>query len=682
MRYDSQMSRHAGTHPHSLDPFDGTLYVGANYHPHDSSPDVWRRDLDLMRAAGFSVLRAGHLAWDSYEPRDGDFTFEWFDEFLALADDRGIGVILDIAVRPAPLWLHRKHPTMDVVNVQGKRQHANTRYMEDVGDPAYVEHALRYADALVAHYADHPAVLAFGIDNEPGSGPYSYSNTVRTRFIDWLRRKYATTDRLNEAWAGQRWSRRVTDFDDIDLPRSGDYHAPIERMIDFRTFVSDEILHVHTAIIDRVSALAPGKLVTGNEWYFLDSEQGRFFDYAKVAYAGTLTRGGGGFYPGNSQLSRAGLHSALGVISRVQFESPTPYWAVEFTTETAAPGAVRKAAFASLLYGNQMICGWTWQTHHAGEEHYFQGQVDWDGEPNRKYDEYKKIAHEFRAIEKFGFPYAPRAEVAIAFSFSSQLASSIYPEKHDRQLEVVFDTFLERNLDIRVVDLLRSELAYQVLIMPGVAIIDEATADRVRQFVTDGGTVIMTSFSACLDEHGQVFRTPRPGLLHDVFGVRLGPYQEPEILNEVTGGELTGQRVRIDADGALFELESPRFDDVHTRGADVIATITGHDREYPAVTVNAFGEGRAIYVSLPARDELMDWVIGREVDRRGIRSSVVVPAGVIARQTDRNHALYVNLAPEPRTITLPDRGHGVLSDTDLGSEFDLPAFDVEFVAFG
>jgi beta-galactosidase len=102
------------------------------------------------------------------------------------------------------------------------RQYPNHRYMDDVGDPNYQEHALRFADALVQHYAKHPALLAFGLDNESGDGPISYSATVKERFIEWLKAKYGTTfENLNKAWAGQRWSRRIGDFDEMGLPLSG-----------------------------------------------------------------------------------------------------------------------------------------------------------------------------------------------------------------------------------------------------------------------------------------------------------------------------------------------------------------------------------------------------------------------------------------------------------------------------
>jgi len=50
------------------------LYVGANYHPHDDKNiEKIKTDIQLMKDAGFNVVRMGHLAWDSYEPSEGVF---------------------------------------------------------------------------------------------------------------------------------------------------------------------------------------------------------------------------------------------------------------------------------------------------------------------------------------------------------------------------------------------------------------------------------------------------------------------------------------------------------------------------------------------------------------------------------------------------------------------------------
>lgn len=652
------------------------LYVGANYHPHDSDSEDWSRDIKLMQAAGLKVVRLGHLAWDSYEPADGVYQFEWFDEVMDRMHAAGIKVILDIAVRPAPLWLHRKHPTIRVSDANGNAQYPNTRYMEDVGDPAYQEHALRYADVLTKRYGRHPALLAFGIDNEPGDGPISYSETVRGRFIVWLKQKYPDLGGLNQAWAGQRWSRRISDYEEVGLPLSGAVAGAPERTLDFRRFISDEVNGFLDRLISQVNKNAPEALTTTNMWYYSGK---KYFDYSELAYPGRITRAGNGFYPGNSLIQNGGLRHALFGIARIQFENTTPFWCTEFTTMTAVPGSIRKSAYASLLLGNQLVCGWTWQSMHAGEEQYLQGMVDWDGRPNRKYDEYKQVAEEFKKIEAHGFPYRVQAEVALAFSFPSQIASGAFPEAHDNQMQTAFDAVSERNLDLRVVEISRSELPYKVLIVSGVAVMDEPTAAKIRHFVQGGGTVIMTGYSAMVDETNQVFSGDRPGRLADVFGIRVAGFEEPENLNELTQGRMKGKGLEFIYGGSRFGVESPRFDVIEARTASVRGTIVGLDREYPLITVNRFGAGRAIYVGIPARKEILGVLLDAEVEALGIRKGPAVPTGVLARQTDSRHLLFVNLDGVAKVIPLAGELKSLLRDRTYHDEFTLGAFDADFI---
>ena len=102
---------------------------------------------------------------------------------------------------------------------------------------------------------------------------------------------------------------------------------------------------------------------------------------------------------------------------------------------------------------------------HAGEEQYLQGMIDWDGITNRKYDEYKKIATEFKKIEKY-FPYKPKPEVGLAFSFPSVMAGGEFTEKQDEQLQACWNLFYWRNMDANVVEISRSDLNYKLLIVP------------------------------------------------------------------------------------------------------------------------------------------------------------------------------------------------------------------------
>jgi beta-galactosidase len=652
------------------------LYVGANYHPHDDkNPEKIKKDIELMKAAGLNVVRLGHLAWDSYEPSDGKFDFGWFDTVMNMMDKAGIKVILDIAIRPAPIWLHHKYPSIDITDANGDVQYPNHRYMEDIGDPMYQKYALRYADTLTKRYGKHPALLAFGIDNESGDGRISYSETARQRFIFWLKNKYSNLENLNKAWATQRWSRRINQFEEIGFPVATHPTDVPERMLDFRRFVSDEINQLLFKVIEKVNTNAPNALVNTNAWYYSPM---KYFDYSQIAYSGKMTREGCGFYPGLSLITNWGVMNALFGISRIQFESTNPFWCTEFTTMTAVPNSIRKSTYATLMYGNQMVCGWTWQSMHSGEEQYLEGMIDWDGVPNRKYDEYKKIATEFKKIEKF-FPYKPQAEVGLAFSFPSQIASSYFPEQHDNQLQACFDLFYWRNMDARIVEISRSSLNYKLLFVPGVAVMDEATATKISDFVKNGGTVIMTSNSAIVDETGQVFASTHPGRLNDVFGIRVGSYEETEALNEISRKSYKGKKLEFNYKGKAIDTESSRFDIIESKGAEIIGSLTSLDKDYPIMTSNKYGKGRAIYVGLPANGDVLNPLLDELISELSIKKGPDVPSGVMARQIDKNHFLYLNVSGESKEIQMKGNSRSILFDKDYNGNFTIAPYEPELI---
>ncbi len=652
------------------------LYVGANYHPHDDkNPKKIKSDIKLMKDAGFKVVRMGHLAWDSYEPSDGKFDFDWFDKVMDLMNEAGIKVILDIAIRPAPIWLHHKYPSIDITDANGDVQYPNHRYMEDIGDPMYQKYAARYADSLTRRYGNHPALLAFGVDNESGDGRISYSETARQRFIAWIKNKYTNLDNLNKAWATQRWSRRINQFEEIGFPVATHTTDVPERMLDFRRFVSDEIVEFLFKVIDVVNTNAPNALVNTNAWYY---SQMKYFDYSPIAYSGKMTREGTGFYPGLSLTTNWGVMDALFGISRVQFESTNPYWNTEFTTMTAVPNSIRKSAYATLMYGNEMVCGWTWQSMHGGEEQYLEGMIDWDGIPNRKYEEYKKIAAEFKKIEKY-FPYKVQAEVGLAFSFPSQIASSYFPEQHQNQLQSCFDLFYHRNMDVRIVEITKSPLNYKLLIIPGVAVMDEVTAAKICNFVKNGGTVIMTSNSAVVDETGQVFASTHPGRLNDIFGIRVGSFEEPEALNEISRKSFKGKMIEFTYKGKAITTESSRFDVIEPKGAEILGSITSLDKDYPIITSNKYGKGRAIYVGLPAKVDILNPLLDELISELSINKGPDVPSDVMARQIDKNHFLYMNVSGESKEIHMKGNSRSILFDKDYTGNFTILPFEPEFI---
>jgi beta-galactosidase len=482
-------------------------------------------------------------------------------------------------------------------------------------------------------------------------------------------------DNLNKSWASQRWSRKIGQFDEIGLPISGNVNGAPERILDFRRFISDEVNQVLFKVLDKVNINAPNSLTNTNAWYY---SWMKYFDYAPIAYSGKMTRQGEGYYAGNSLINNDGIEGASFGIARIQYESTNPFWCSEFTTHNAVPNSIRKSAYASLMSGNQMVCGWTWQSIRGGEEQYLEGMLDWDGIPNRKYNEYKKIATEFKKIEKF-FPYKLQAEVGLAFSFPSQIASYSFPEQHEGQVETCFSQFYKRNIDVRMLDISLSDLKYKLLIIPGVTVMDPKTAKKIRNFVNNGGTAIMTGYSAIVDTTNQVFTTTQPGLLNDVFGIRLGGYEEFESMNELSKISYKGKKVRVDYKGKSIESQSPRYDIIEPKGAEVLANITSLDKNYPVMTSNKFGKGTAIYIGLPARGEVLSPLLDELIRELSIKSGPNVPTGVMARQIDKTHFLYLNVSGEPQEIQMKDNSRSILFEKDYNGNFTIAPYEPEFI---
>lgn len=663
------------------------LYIGTNYHPHDWDRERWKTDIELMKQAGFTTVRLGHLCWDSYEPEEGVYTFEWFDEVMDLFAEAGIGVVLDVSMRPAPVWVHKLCPGCNIVSKGGGVQPSIRRYMEDVADPAYQHYALRFAEILVKRYHDHPALFAFGLCNELGSGSKSYSEQNRQRFIQWLKHKYGTVEQLNRAWATQRWSRRLTGFDDVLFPENEIATGSPEACLDMRRFFSDGIGDFVIKLKETVEKHAPGIPHSSNHYAELE-ELG--FDYLKtynefVAYPGI------GFYPGFQITERYHFMSS-NYYHRIA-ETDKPMWCLEFQSGGQGLlhgpyGTLRMNAMLSLLNRGQMILGWTWRSMLAGEEQYLCGIIGHDGLPTVNYREYKEIASYMNKLQEYAFPYLPVPEAAIAYSFDNnvvmQYGARQYHQTSRQNRAEIHRVFYELNMDYNVIDLGNRKHDYKLIVLPEYVMMSEREAEEVRSFVAEGGTVIMTAYSATVDEHSQVFSTPRPGRLADVFGIRVAGFdrtgaewrdfaEDARIVEDEKGKR---ELLRVAAEDAFY-IDVEYYEELELRGAEEYASFP--DKGSCAVSVNSYGKGRAYYVAAETNTGLLKWLIERVASEIGMKAGLKVPEGVQAREIAEGQRFYVNTTRYPVTVPLERPGKGVFSEKEYGEKMVLQPYDAELV---
>ena len=152
-------------------------------------------------------------------------------------------------------------------------------------------------------------------------------------------------------------------------------------------------------------------------------------------------------------------------------------------------------------------------------------------------------------------------------------------------------------------------------------------------------------------------------------------------MNELSRVGLKGKQLRVTYEGRDLACESPRFDVIEPMGAKVLGRIVSLDRDYPVVTSHEFGAGTAIYIGLPAREELLDPIMDELIDQLAIQTGPQVPAGVMARQIDPAHILYLNLDGSAKRVELKGRAHSILRDQEYEDGFILGPFEPEFLEF-
>jgi beta-galactosidase len=497
----------------------------------------------------------------------------------------------------------------------------------------------------------------------------SYSEADRQRFITWLRQKYGSVEALNKAWATQRWSRRLGSFKDVDLPLA-DGPGPSERYLDLHRYWSDVTvarLRELDAIRQRYMHDVPS---ISNLW---DNAGRKGFDYLST-YKSYVSFGAEGFYPGEP------VGASLGALM-TKGDLPTPIWFNEFTAGGGGyygtPGRSRMYADLSLLLGAQAVLAWTFNSHIGGEEQALFGLVDHDGTPSWKVDEFARIASDFRQLSKYGFPRYTHPEVAIAYSFDSWVDShpngpsnttlQYFRAPYADQVQGAFEPLFKANIDTAIINIGHAALAsYKLVVVPADYVMDAASAKAIREYVHNGGTVLMTAFSAKVDEHGLWFETPLPGRLSDVFGMKTNAFYQNE-----TPLKFTLNGVAVDSGVQFYEV-------LELAEAQVVTRFDNTADHTPVLTVNHYGKGTAIYLATESKASTMEPALDYGTRIAGVQLGPKTPEGVYARVVD-GRTFYVNTTGKEQTIGVPGAGKGILTGRAYDQKLVLRPLEAELI---
>jgi beta-galactosidase len=417
---------------------NGIGFGAAYYAEYQRRPDL-QADFDLMAKAGFSVIRVGESVWSSWEPEDGRFELDWLEPVLDAARDREIGVILGTPTYAVPMWLVRRYPEIAAETPSGHRIGWGARQEVNFTHAAYRFHAERVIRQVAGRYRDHPAIVGYQVDNEPGLR-LLYNADVFERFTDWLRRRYGTVDRLNEEWGLVYWSHRLSRWSELWRPEGNvqpQYDLAWRR---FQAELVTEFIGWQAGIIREVTG-GPGFVTTCisyDQAGVADVELSRALDVASgnayyemqdsLAHPSSLVRSAGLMgWVVRGPWAVTQLADLMYSSKQAPFlVTETNAGSVGFSSMNESPydGQWRQVAWLLVARGARLVEYWHWNTLPFGAETYWGGVLPHSGIPGRAYDEIARIGHELRDAGGAFATAEPDYDVAVLYDSDSKFALS------------------------------------------------------------------------------------------------------------------------------------------------------------------------------------------------------------------------------------------------------------------
>ncbi len=706
---------------------DRVLFGAAYYHEYRQprQPGRLDEDLDLMLAAGFSVIRVGESVWSTWEPDNGRFDLDWLEPVLDGAERRGIRVVLGTPTYAVPPWLARLYPEIAGERATGQRIPWGARQEADITHPAFRFHAERVIRKIMARYAAHPAVTGFQVDNEPGL-LLLHNHGVFQRFVDHLRHTYGDVETLNEAWGLVYWSHRLATWADLWTP---DGNAQPQYALAWRRFQAEQVTDYIGWQADLVREYArPDQFITtcisydrpaveddaltrqlditsGNPYYAMQDELA--VPQLSIATPRWPAHGTWALYQSADRMFSSRQEPFL--VTETNAQTIGPSW----LNQPAYEGQHRQAAWALVSRGARMIEYWHWHTLPFGAETFWGGVLPHSGRPGRTYREIARLGGEFTRAAGLVAGLTPDADVAMLYSSPSKWLQQFSPElttsdgKPDpRSYHVFFDAFyraaFEAGRQVRIVQTAQlgtspAALAarHPVLIVPCLYVSTDATLELLLAYAAAGGHLVLGPRSTVLDHEARA----RPDVLPARLAAAAGAwYEESSNHAAVTvrvpdGSPLAVPTAREPRDRPTVASQTPQtptwtatrwIDGLMPEDCEVLAGYDHpHFGRFAAVTSRRHGEGRITLVgSVPDGGlgrSLLEWLAPvPSVPPWVTSSSSVTATGATAADGRRVHFLH-NWSWEATTVRVPVGVRDALDGTiELapGDDVELRAWDV------
>lgn len=638
------------------------LLHGGDYNPDQwlGTPDILKEDLRLMKLSHTNTLSLGIFAWASLEPEEGRFEFGWLDKVIDDLYRNGQRVILATPSGAKPNWMAAKYPEIRRVKANGERELQLGRHNHCFSSPVYRDKVMIMNTKLAERYGKHPALIMWHISNEYNGE--CHCNYCLAAFREFLKNKYKTLEALNKSWWAHFWSHTFTDWNQIEAIDTTVHGLAIDWMRFVTHQTTDFMKHEAVAL----RKLTPHIPITINM-------MGTFPGLNYPAMAPHVDVISWDSYPGwgdhedevESAVNTAFVHDLNRSMKDKPFilmESTPSVTNWHPVSRLKQPNMHRTASLQAVAHGADSVLYFQWRKSRGSSEKFHGAVVDHAGhEHTRVFKDVSTLGADLEKLsDKIPGTITP-AEVGIIYDWENRWAieSSYGPRNRDKNYQETvtqhYEAFWHRNIPCDVFDSTHDFSKYKMIVAPMLYMLRPGVAERLKDFVQRGGTLISTYLTGTADSTDLVYLGGLPGGgLMDVFGVWA---EEVDPLSDKTGQHII---IGSGNDMGLSGTYNCRHyaEVVHLKGALPLAKF-GSDfyAGSPALTVNQYGKGKAYYIASRNEQAFTQAFIDALIKQHNLRPAIkaTLPKGVSAAyRTDgvQDIVFVMNFMPVEQSFSL------------------------------
>lgn len=600
------------------------MWLGVDYYPEQWDAALLEDDLDTIVELGCNVIRIAEFSWHLMEKREGVYDFSFFDNVIAAAKERGLSVIMGTPTATIPAWLAKKHPDILSEFEGGRKRSFGGRHVYCFNSSHMYDYSEKIIRALVEHYRNEKAIVAWQIDNEIGheGSDLCYCGNCRKRFQTYLSEKFrGDIDRLNDVYGTTFWSQEYNDFDEIPLPAETiTTHNPALRE-DWERFRSKSIVDYMDFQAKLIREIAPDAVVMHD---FPGGGLGKHVDYSKVA--AVIDQVAYNNYPvWGGQKEPIAPHEIAFGLDYIRGLKGENFWITEaimgaqghdVTGFLPRPDQAKLWSYQGMAHGCDSLMYFRYRGATKGAEQFCYGVIDADNVKRRKFYEVQSF---FADISAYGEALASpvKNQVAIVYDYDSLASFRIQRQSllldPAVEMQKLYKAFYDVNVGVDVIPADRDFSGYQVLLFPQMIIAKPEVEARIRRFVEEGGCAVLTYRCAVKDADNNIpFGETAPVGYNELAGLCV---VETESLQEERAFPLEGlgDFAGLGGSGGIFR------DMIEVKDAEVLFGYGDEFyKDFAAVTRKRTGGGSLYYIGCGLEESITARLASCIMEEQGI----------------------------------------------------------------